>query len=77
MLRHSKLANHKYTLNGNALTSTPLTRDLGVAMSDDGRASQQCVTVAAKARRISGLMFRSSRRIKVIDYVKNNHTVNC
>ena len=64
-IRNSQIT---YTLNGNALTSTLLTRDLGVAMSDDGRASQQCVTVAAKARRISGLMFRtfSSRRIKVI-----------
>jgi len=57
-----------YILNGTALTITKATRDLGVTVSDCGRVSQQCSTVATKARRVSGLMLRTfaSRRSKVI-----------
>lgn len=57
-----------YLLNGTALTITQTTRDLGVTVSNCGRVSQQCSTVATKARRVSGLMLRTfaSRRSKVI-----------
>jgi len=57
-----------YTLQGCALASTPTVRDLGVTVSEDCSVSQQCTNVAARARRLTGLMLRTftSRRRTVI-----------
>ena len=57
-----------YKLKDTLLAGTTETRDLGVIVSDCGRVSKHCLKVAAKARRLTGLMLRTftSRCRKVI-----------
>ena len=57
-----------YILQGSALASTSTVRDLSVTVSEDCSVSQQCTNVAARARRLTGLMLRTftSRRRNVI-----------
>jgi len=58
----------QYMLRNSALSKTQTMRDLGVIVSNCGTVSQQCSTVAAKARRLTGLMLRTfhSRNSNVI-----------
>jgi hypothetical protein len=58
----------EYKLNGNVLTSASTIRDLGVTVSENACVSNQCLNVAAKARRLTGVMLRTftSRRRNVI-----------
>ncbi len=58
----------QYSINGSLLPISECTRDLGVLMSNSGKFREHCEQVAAKARRLTGLMLRAlhSRQRTVI-----------
>ena len=57
-----------YSINGSLLPISACTRDLGVMMSNSGKFREHCEQLAAKARRLTGLMLRTfhSRQSNVI-----------
>ena len=63
----------QYLLHGTARSNSQTTRDLGVIISNCGTVSQQCSTAAAKARRLTGLMFCTfnSRKRVIVPLLKS------
>jgi len=53
--------NFQYTMKGNTLQETSSEKDLGVAISDDGKTLSQCQYVYNKAIKILGMINRTIR----------------
>ena len=64
----------QYRLNNHSLTPVTVIRDLGVMVSESGFVSEHCVSAAARARQLTGIMlrtFRSRKRSVILPILKS------